>query len=62
MHKLKIASVAILLCGSVALGLAGCKDRSNDGTSSPSGIGGPSNPQGPSGPPTEEKNDSSRSK
>ena len=69
MDKLKIVSVAILLCGSVAFGLAGC---SNDGTpgsserspggTSPSGVGGPTNPQGPSGPPTEQKNDASRSK
>jgi ABC-type oligopeptide transport system substrate-binding subunit len=60
MRRSKIIAIAILLFGSVALGLTACKDRNKDqtkGTTESSGASdaarGPANPahpQGPSGP------------
>jgi ABC-type oligopeptide transport system substrate-binding subunit len=57
MRRSKLIAIAILLFGSVAVGLTACEDRGKEqtkGTTGPSdaakGPGSPANPQGPTGP------------
>jgi ABC-type oligopeptide transport system substrate-binding subunit len=56
MRRSKVIAIAILLFGSVALGLTACEDRGKEQTKGTTerdtakGPGSPTNPQGPTGP------------
>jgi ABC-type oligopeptide transport system substrate-binding subunit len=56
MRRSKVIAIAILLFGSVALGLTACEDRGKEQTKGTTerdtakGPASPANPQGPTGP------------